>query len=1232
MIAAEPFLVAEINSGMRFERGLGPMHYRSLGDVAVFTATDPAHGRELWASDGTGPGTKRIADICPRHCSLEMRPLWVSNGLFYFNAVSEPVPSGRPDDARQLRKLWRTDGTSEGTVPLGDVRGVDPMGRLPATGLEVFLGEDDGHGREPWVTDGTEAGTRLIRDVVPGEVGSGDVPVVATIPAAALPGHVLFTARSPDQGFELWRTDGTSQGTSLVRDIVPGIRSSRPTNLETLDDLVIFIAGDEEHGVELWRSDGTRAGTHVVRELAQGSGGAHFLEAAFFVDEKRAFFPAATATVPVDAPSEEIPLYQLWVTDGTATGTERLTAFASPFGLSDGVWDASLRLYPHVFMGSTEGTVFFVADDGVHGRELWVSDGTRAGTRQMADLCPGACSSQPRGFRRFGSVVNFTARTEPGRRELWVSDGTVPGTGLVADVCPGACGHFWTFREPLGEDLVVGASWSEGDADVPRLWKTGSSPGSGEEIFRWGTDRAFPGPVRGVTSRTAAIDGQILFTLNVGDHGTEIWSTRGTASSTRLLKELVHEESLGSHPRGLTTVGERAFFFASGEEEVELWVTDGTPPGSRQVAEFERNPVVDATLAGPTRIGDRFYFWHRPPLAGFEGKELWRSDGTAEGTERIATILDAHLPLEELDGRIFATSEEGLWRIDPSAGGAEQVEELDVGHGADLTRWRGELYFLARLPSPGSRRVLWKTDGTPGGAEELFGDAESEVQPSPGELTVVDDTLYFPVRFEGNRHELWASDGTVEGTRSLAELLPEGSLGGPEHFAAIPGTLVFVVSPLGADPVLWRSDGTPEGTVPIRTFPDSPDVLVTEFRFHRVGDRLLFFVDDEGPGLDLWRTDGSSAGTRRVVRIGGIPPGTELRTQEVVGDGLYFVAFTEGDGWQLWRADGTLGGTARLTDRSSGPDLASLGRPPVPQGGIAGAGDAVVFPARTPQVGTELWGLPLDAEPAGPPGEPPPPPGPWLTSAEVPGFRFKVRIAQGSGGAIAGTGEPDCIPETVCISGALPGRSEAFVRVVGPKPNGRLWPTLVKFSTSEVEIWIEQVATGAIRHYALEGVGPGTSALDGLFDREGFRPVGAPGAARGPQSKVAAELGASAEDPPPPPGGEGFTSDELPGFRFHVRITSGNGDPRPVRQEPSCIPETICVSGAVPGRSELFLRIVGPKPNGRLWPTLVRFTTSTAEVWIEQLSTGVMRYYRLEGVRPGTDAIPGLFDRDGFEP
>lgn len=101
--------------------------------------------------------------------------------------------------------------------------------------------------------------------------------------------------------------------------------------------------------------------------------------------------------------------------------------------------------------------------------------------------------------------------------------------------------------------------------------------------------------------------------------------------------------------------------------------------------------------------------------------------------------------------------------------------------------------------------------------------------------------------------------------------------------------------------------------------------------------------------------------------------------------------------------------------------------------------------------------------------------------------------------------------------------------------------------------------------------------------------------------------------------------------RCKVRVTGGGGE-IPTRQEADCIPETLCISGAVPGRSELFLRIVGPKPNGFLQPNLVKFSTSGIEVWIEHLATGLVNYYQLDGASPGSSDLTGLFDRFGFGP
>jgi hypothetical protein len=108
------------------------------------------------------------------------------------------------------------------------------------------------------------------------------------------------------------------------------------------------------------------------------------------------------------------------------------------------------------------------------------------------------------------------------------------------------------------------------------------------------------------------------------------------------------------------------------------------------------------------------------------------------------------------------------------------------------------------------------------------------------------------------------------------------------------------------------------------------------------------------------------------------------------------------------------------------------------------------------------------------------PAGPWLVTPEIPGFRFKVRL----GGKAAV--QEDCLQDTLCVSGAVAGRTEAFVRIPGPKPNGYLQPNIAKFSTSQLDVWIEQIATGTVKHYRSPAGSSQVNDLLGFYDVEGF--------------------------------------------------------------------------------------------------------------------------------------------------
>lgn len=146
-----------------------------------------------------------------------------------------------------------------------------------------------------------------------------------------------------------------------------------------------------------------------------------------------------------------IPTTGLWKSDGTEAGTQ----------LVKDINPGSAGSSPDQFV-NVNGTLFFRADDGVHGRELWKSDGTAEGTQLVADLEPGAASSGPNGLRAAGGRLYFYAQAGASGVQLWVSDGRPGGTLLVQDIQPG-----WSV--PLGataDRLFFAAS----DETGSRLW------------------------------------------------------------------------------------------------------------------------------------------------------------------------------------------------------------------------------------------------------------------------------------------------------------------------------------------------------------------------------------------------------------------------------------------------------------------------------------------------------------------------------------------------------------------------------------------------------------------------------------------------------------------------------------------------------------------------------------------------------------------------------------------
>jgi ELWxxDGT repeat protein len=755
-------------------------------------------------------------------------------------------------------------------------------------------------------------------------------------------GAVYFVAEDDLHGAELWRTDGTPAGTVRVTDACPGRCTAEPVALAVAGGRLYFLANDGATGREVWVSDGTAAGTRRLADICPG-------------------------------PCHALP---------PGTGA---TGFAP------------------VAVG---GEVFFSADDGTTGRELWKTDGTRAGTVQVADLAAGPASSEPSALVAFDGELVFQARDDAHGLELWASDGTAAGTRLRHDFCPGPC-H--SVARPViatgGRLLVELVIPAVGQAP---LWILDTAGGVQPDTVLGGIGRS--------TTHAVVWGDRLLVSVRPTGESARLWRTDLTAGGSTLLGDYDTRAELAP----LVPAGNKAFFSngtpASG---LELWVTDGTPQGTREVRDLR--PAAGSEPWDITAFGDRVVFTAFTDAAGHEP---WISDGTAAGTLPLGDLVPDFGPFGPLSSLAFdyavvggrlvfsADRPEGdreLWVSTGSAAGTALLADLRRGTGGgdplSLTPWHGEVYFSAAGESGG--RKPWKSDGSAAGTAPLDGVgvvmappyerfvpfagwlhfvAGREVwrtagrpgltAPIPGpyrfarDLVSAGTRLFLLAEVDGdlcffNCHEPhWLLPG---GTVELVEDIDPGTFQSPvtpqpeqpassqgHDLTAFDGRLF-----LGANDGLveegggghgdepWVSDGTAAGTGLLAdTCPGACDGTPTPFgRLGRRGD-LVFGAGPLGQPA-VWRTDGTPAGT---VEVAGLPyPGARPREGVSLRSRIHFLLRGPA-GDELWASDGTAAGTARVSDLTlpggSGFHTAQ---------GLTAAGGLLFLAVHHDATGEELW-------------------------------------------------------------------------------------------------------------------------------------------------------------------------------------------------------------------------------------------------------------------------------------
>ncbi len=773
----------------------------------LFIYDDGVHGRELWTSAGTVAGTSILLDLSPGAAASSINIL-NSNGAQAWVSVK---PAGSP-----VRSLYITDGTADGTHPIGPVSPTDGdaltyFSALVTGGL-VYQARDSGSSdTRLYFATPTAGPTAAIAST------SGPISLGTTAPVST-GSHALFVGTDAGSTQHLFVTDGLTATATSESLLFFG------PDLAILHDaaapfgwIACFPGGPSSNSSEPCRSDGTRAGTYMIADLNAGDGPSGPF--GFTAAGNRAYFRTASY-INEGGPYNAATLS----TDGTATSD----LGSLPGAPSDAVPITSVL-----------GQPLFAASDA-HGRELWRFDPEASVFNFISDLWPGDASpSGPLIVSVASGSAVLTAETAVNPQQILVTDGTPPGTLPALATGVPLTASFLTRPMPLG-------SFGEQFAIFARAGPTGEEP--------W-----LINPHTGAAA--------ILRDIRTGPQGSQPGASFFSPTAT-------FGPSAGSFTFGNVSsaaTGERTVFTAApampaAGATYAVWSTDGTAPNTVELTRHRSEAGPPKLVFNYTTLGTSAYFF-APPLASESpplDNDLWMTDGTAAGTRRVVSLRSIGIfsgsatQLAAWNGRLYFTaSVSGVARLFSSNGTTAGTSLAAIGPEAgalpigSIFPTGVGLIFTAGTASGGM--TLWATDNTPTGTRRLTPSGPESQYAGIGAVYDAGTLAFFTMWTRPEGRELWATDGTAAGTRLVSDLNPGPESSDPNILSVLSDhRLIFAAYTPDRGIELWQSDGTAFGTRLIADLVPGPGSSIPT-NAALLGPNLIFTADDgSSVGQELW--------------------------------------------------------------------------------------------------------------------------------------------------------------------------------------------------------------------------------------------------------------------------------------------------------------------------------------------------------------------------------------------
>ncbi len=763
--------------------------------------------------------------------------------------------------------------------------------------VAYFSADDGTHGYELWRTDGTPAGTQLVKDSNPGRGG------LDLRSFERLGNSIYFAATTPAAGRELWTSDGTAQGTHLVTDLWPGNNGSYPSPMLGYGNKLYFTAMTPQLSA-LFETDGTAAGTkpvvglvpdgwNLIDEFAHTVYQGH-LYLSIGREQDGVLTTAMLRTDAVPGTGEIVGQGIRLAANGSAELDGSLYVASNVDDGSGELWKTDgVSDFVKVTTTQTFGAVSKLIAGGnrlyfVTGNQLWTSDGTDAGTQLLCDAVPESYVLTPVGNQLF-----FPRQLPDIGYELWVTDGTTGGTHLIKDIVEGPADSLSGVRFVVDGTLRF-VSIENG---VYRLWVS-----DGTEAGTFPLKTLALGEM-GIGSGAEMLNsGLALIKMGTETQGYELWTSDGTAEGTVPMTTQL-PMTHGANPSAFIQAGNLQFFTADdGDHGRELWTTDGTSAGTHLVKDLM--PGLGNGMGKGTRfsdfeaaaVGNTLYFLGND---GVHGRELWKTDGTEAGTVMVKDFLPGaddglnhplfSTQLLDFNGILLFSARDQtdhyvLWRTDGTEAGTSMVSDKVAANWMHIVG--DQVYFQGRGLGLDIPTGIYRTDGTPQGTVYVSDGVNAGLK-YPTDLN---GTVFF------SSGGLWKSDGTPAGTVLVKDMFP-GADSNVSFLVTWQGAVYFIARSADGDG-LWKSDGTEAGTVQIKLLPPQIDHLPPS-SLQVAGDHLFFYYD-----FKIWRSDGTDAGT--VVIQSDV---TVVREQFARKNGQVLFVVIDANGQQsLWGAGGSGGG------------------------------------------------------------------------------------------------------------------------------------------------------------------------------------------------------------------------------------------------------------------------------------------------------------------------------------